>query len=72
MSRIFRPFGTSNYWLAGFCLLAMGWSAPAADLRLGNMKANNILFLGNSITLTKHDAIWKLDCGVAAGASERD
>jgi len=57
---------------ACICALAMGGSVQAKDLYVGKMKASKILFLGNSITLTKHDAVWKLDCGVAASAPERD
>ena len=66
---------------AGLCLayifvLATGCPVQAADLRLGNIKADRILFLGNSITFTKHDPsereIWKLDCGMAASAPEKD
>jgi len=46
----------------------------AADLRVGTLKANKILFLGNSITFAKHDphGPWPYDCGVAASAPEKD
>lgn len=47
-------------------------AAFADDLRLGNMKANKILFLGNSITRCKPGGAWQLDCGCAATAPEKD
>jgi hypothetical protein len=70
-------------WLIGFATLALSSAAAAAleaakdpppdptGLHLGNMIANKILFLGNSITLTRHDTPsgpWPHDCGVAASA----
>ena len=65
------------WWLglACFGLTAMGFSVQAAGLRLGSMKVDKILFLGNSITLTKRDAPqgpWEFDGGASASAVEKD
>jgi hypothetical protein len=58
------------------CLLAMAASASAADHYLGNMKADSILFLGNSITLhpPRDDSgvYWPNNWGMAASSADKD
>lgn len=56
------------------CLLAYGQFAQAADVRLGNMNANRILYLGNSITY--HPSLpsinWYGTWGMAASSADKD
>lgn len=56
------------------CLLASGQFVQAVEVRLGNMKADRILFLGNSITY--HPSLpsinWYGAWGMAASSADKD
>ena len=55
------PFAAGCFVVA--CWLAVGQYAQAVDIRLGNMEANRILFLGNSITFMYATPRWRLPAG---------
>ncbi len=60
--------------IAACLALVFANSASAADYFLGNMKADRILFLGNSITLhpPKADINWNHNWGMAASTQDND
>ena len=57
-----------------FSMSAWNATSAAGEQRLGVLKANRILFLGNSLTLhgPREEIGWKHNWGMAASAPERD
>ena len=65
----------ASFCLACFCALALVTSVQAEDIYVGGMKANKILFMGNSITFNRHDdnnGPWQNDWGMAATTPDKD
>lgn len=60
--------------VAFVCLFAQFHVTEAKDVSWGSMKANRILFLGNSITMhsPKPSIGWNNNCGMAASAPAKD
>ena len=57
------------------CLCVFVRFGRAEDIRLGNMKANRILFFGNSITLSPtavSGTPWQGGWGLAASSADKD
>ena len=57
------------------CVCVLGRSSQAADIWLGKMKANRVLFFGNSITFVagpRPDIGWTGNWGMAASAEDKD
>ena len=75
MRRSLKTSDTIRCFLCGLALvLLIPQPLSAQDIRLGTLPANRILFIGNSITFTKHDpnGPWPNDCGMAASAPGKD
>jgi len=74
MARVLRRCNVQIIWVLA-CLGAFERSGQAADIRLGNMEANRILFFGNSITISPvpvPGTPWLGGWGMAASAADKD
>lgn len=60
--------------LTSICLATLGQTCQAVELYVGTMKANKILFLGNSLTYHAYSKAvgWTGDWGMAATAQSKD
>lgn len=67
-----RTIGSLRIMMTCACLFACGWLASADGAQLGNMQADKILFLGNSICLAPPGGEWENNWGASASALDKD